>query len=424
MQSGLDLIMLFALQASMNPNSGICISVLIFAFSALFQQTAQAQVVESSSKGLYSWKHVVRKGESLHGLCQDFGISLIDLKNWNQLRINSVAEGDTINIPISPFDKMVDGACTAVQFYKCRINQTLPQISQITQIPILDIKKTNQRLGRSVEDQEYLMLPYIAPPQSLEKSENRRIAGIVSLGQFAANAWDGSKKLNYSINLRGSLRYAWEYDRWRNVLNVNTALGVRHELGRDMNKNLDQFDFLNQIQYRLQGSTSAFAIYAMQSQFFRTYFVRSNGDRVLISNFMSPAYTNFAVGLQFEGNSFNVEVGLYELKTTYVLDQHLYVDEFDEVYGVPYGANKFLEHGMSLRVNVYYYGGEKLIINGNMTMFSNTETIDFYLRNDLTYRISKKLRLSMLSQIQYDVDAAAHAIYRNEIQLGYSFIFR
>ncbi len=399
----------------------ILTSCLLAFFSLSF---AQAQMVNPASEGVQDWLHVLSDKESLHSLCQKFGIDPLTLKQYNSLQSNKLKQGDTLRIPISPFGKMEEGACQNLQFYKRRVNQSLDQISLITKVPVLKIKEINSLLGANFEIPELLLIPYVAPKVKIQKIEDRRVTGVVSMGHFAANSWDGSKKMNYSLNVRAAGRYGWEYKAWKNTLLSNFALGLRHEIGRQLNKNLDQFDFSNQIQCYLHNNTSAFVFVAAQSQFFKTHFFRSNGDRILSSNLMAPAYANFALGLKFEGNFFNVDVGLYELKTTYVLDQSLYADETDEVYGVPYGQQKLVEHGMSLRVSVYYYGGEKLSINGNVTMFSNTENVEFYLRNDLTYRISKRLRLSMLTQIQYDIDAAEHAIYRNEVVLGYSFLFR
>ncbi len=98
-------------------------------------------------------KHVVKKGETLFSVAHQYGITVDQLKSWNNIQANSLNVGQILMIhtnseasnapPLPPTTKFIQGNSDQTQVYKVKKGDYLSLIAQRYNMTVDELKKIN-----------------------------------------------------------------------------------------------------------------------------------------------------------------------------------------------------------------------------------------------------------------------------------------
>ncbi len=396
--------------------------LLITSFLFFFHLTKlNAQQIDTLS-GKTAWVHAINPKEQLPKIASYYGVSMAKIKQLNGLQGNYLEEGTDLKIPI----QAEKGAQKVGRFFlhKVKVGEQLHAIAGKYQTSVQEIKNSNisTLAGNRLTGGTYLLVPGIEVPKKQKNKNFKKINmnAFASVGLFAASTWDGSNDMHYTINGRYRLRRTHRKDPYRIMTTFNTMLGYRHDIGKYFFKNLDRVEIKNHIDWYVAPYIKPFLFTSVRTQYLDSYYFSSTGDKSLTSTFMAPGYSFFALGMSFSGDSYNIDLGLYELKSTYVLDQRLYAER-KSAFGVGKGEKAISEHGISLRVDVFYYKDEKIKFQSNVYAFATYGSFDLEVRNEFSVQLSKVIKVSIVTELLYDKDFADTMQYKAEVLTGFSF---
>ena len=235
-----------------------------------------------------------------------------------------------------------------------------------------------------------------------------KFSGITSLNlsQLSLINWaaggDNSLSGNLLINL--SAIYATEKTDWENKLTL--GFGLIKQGDDPTRKSDDQLDFASKLGLKASEKWFYTALLGFKTQFAQGYDNPGEADRLKISNFMSPGYLNFSLGMDYKPSDvFSLFLSPLSTKFTFVVDEDLSA------------AGSFgLDPGQTVRceLGVYIKMAFKKEILKNVTLDTKIDLFSNYLNNPqyidvnwdmlLTFKVNKYLSASLLTQLIYDYD--------------------
>lgn len=245
--------------------------------------------------------------------------------------------------------------------------------------------------------------------QDAEKSDTLwKYSGTTSLNlsQLSLTNWaaggDNSLSGNGLINL--SAIYATEKTEWENKLTL--GFGLIKQGDDPTRKSDDQIDLASKLGIKASDKWFYTGLLGFKTQFAQGYDNPGEVDRLKISNFMSPGYLNFSLGMDYKPSDvFSLFLSPLSSKFTFVLDEDLSA------------AGSFgLDPGQTARGEVggYMKMAFKKEILKNVTLDTKIDLFSNYLNNPqyidvnwdmlLTFTVNKYLSASLLTQLIYDYD--------------------
>ena len=245
--------------------------------------------------------------------------------------------------------------------------------------------------------------------QDAEKSDTLwKYSGTTSLNlsQLSLTNWaaggDNSLSGNALINL--SAIYATEKNEWENTLTV--GFGLIKQGDDPTRKSDDQIDFASKLGIKASDKWFYTGLLGFKTQFAQGYDNPGEDDRLKISNFMSPGYLNFSLGMDYKPSDvFSMFLSPLSTKFTFVLDEDLSA------------AGSFgLDQGQTARSELggYMKMAFKKEILKNVTLDTKIDLFTNYLNNPqyidinwdmlLTFKVNEFLSASLLTQLIYDYD--------------------
>lgn len=207
---------------------------------------------------------------------------------------------------------------------------------------------------------------------------------------------------------------------------INTRYGQTRIENDGTRKTDDRLSIRNRFQYDIGEEGSDFSLYSDIN--FRTQFAEGydygagpDGEDILISDFMAPAYFSQNAGLAYSpGEHFSFQAGL-GLRQTFVR-----VDELATVYGLDEGENVRNEAGFNLGASLEHNIATNLVISSSVETFTNLagpiSSTDVLISNELVGRINNLLNASVRLDLAYDDDFSNQWQVRQSLSLGLSFI--
>jgi len=245
-----------------------------------------------------------------------------------------------------------------------------------------------------------------------------RLGWVANLNGSQASYRNWSKGGINSLSVVGSSQFTSLYrkDAFSYGLRIRTNFGQSRFQDEGVRKTDDRISVRNQFLYDLGEDHVDFSIFAninFETQFAEgyNYGAGPEGEDVLISNFMAPAYLTQNAGLAYiPDESFSIQAGL-GLKQTIVSDTDL-----SPRYGLDEGDNFFNEAGFtfgimyeqSLMENVTYFGYVETFSNLNRSL----RRTDVNFSNRLVGRINDYLNMTFQFDLIYDDD------FSDEVQLS------
>ncbi|MEJ6951326.1 N-acetylmuramoyl-L-alanine amidase family protein [Natronospora cellulosivora (SeqCode)] len=98
----------------------------------------------------------VRGGDSLFSIAQRFGISLVELRQANNLWTDSIRIGQRLNIPVNDADYV---------FYRVQAGDTLSRIARTFNIALSEIRRANNIWNDNIEVGQELTIPQVMNQQ-------------------------------------------------------------------------------------------------------------------------------------------------------------------------------------------------------------------------------------------------------------------
>ena len=380
--------------------------LLIFSFLSL---TAQDSPL---------WTHKIQTKDQLHTIAQYYGVSVQSLKAVNELSSNKLDGLASLKIPLSVQHNFYKRFAENYVLHEIKEGDQLHKVAEKYKTSIELVRKINAPHLSGADIGDYMLVPNTIP---LHPAINKlTISAFLSFGFFSGTNWSGERSTNYNLRASINLQNIYKKNHFQIRTRFNSMLGYRHEIGDHLLKNLDRFELRNQFLYYIKPSFSPYISGAFRTQYLPTYLPLENGGKRLISDFMAPGISKASIGFLMSNDVLDVNFGLYELKTLYVLEEKMY-EERAIVFGVPKGDRKAHLHGMSLNADLNVYENQKLNYQASLFAFANLDIFSIEFRGEANYRLTKQIKLSFIGEVFYDKFIEADLQYRTELLLSVGF---
>lgn len=251
------------------------------------------------------------------------------------------------------------------------------------------------------------------------------VAGLNG-SQASYSNWAQGGSNNISVSGNSNLNAKFRDQRFSYTFTLDTRYGQSKIQGEGTRKTDDLLALRNRFLYDIGDENSEFSLFGNLN--FRTQFDEGyrfgagpDGEDVLISNFLSPAYISENVGLAYSpGEHFSFEAGV-GMRQTIVKDE-----ELAPLYGLDEGTQFRNEAGINLGADYNQEIASNLILSSRIETFTNVNkaitSTDFYFSNQVTGKINNLLNASVRLDLAYDDDFSNELQVMQVISVGLSFI--
>lgn len=232
----------------------------------------------------------------------------------------------------------------------------------------------------------------------------------INFSQVSLSNWSGGGQS--SISLGSILNLHANYDKGKNLWNnkFQAAYGLIRQ-GKEKEQPIRKSDdlLILETQYGRRFSTNWFAstLVNFRTQFYKGEELREQADgsnkAFLVSEFMSPAYLQAALGFTFKKTKVLIfTLSPFTSKNTIVLNDHL-----NALFDVPEGKNIRAELGTSFNGNFKKELLKNVKLETNLNLFSSYKTlknVDVNWTMNLVMKVNKFITSSVTTQLIYDDD--------------------
>ena len=267
----------------------------------------------------------------------------------------------------------------------------------------------------------------VAIPDTLQGRLTTWVVGVNG-SQASYSNWSQGGVNNIAATGTSTLNIAYKQDRFAYGFLLNTRYGKTKIEGEDSRKIDDLLFIKNRFLYDLGEEGSDFKVFAnirFRTQFDRgfNYGAGSEGENVLISNFMAPAYFNQEAGLAYiPSDNFTFEAGL-GLQQLFVRDENLAT-----TYGLDEGDRFRNEAGFILGSSLKVDLATNISLASSITTFTTfgkaISSTDVYFSNKLTGQINNFMNASLSLDLVYNDDFSSEIQVAQVLSLGISFALR
>ena len=223
---------------------------------------------------------------------------------------------------------------------------------------------------------------------------------LVNWAAGGSSSISGLSQLNVFANKRKG-RWAWDNS-------LILAYGLLNEEGKRSRKTDDRLELNSRLGYEMSGPWYASALFQFRTQFAEGF--DADVDSLKISNFMSPGYILFGLGLDYKpSDRFSFYISPLMTKTTFVTDQDLYYGDPDlKLYGVGAGENSLFQFGAYANIFFTTPLAENITFLTRADFFSNyldnPENIDINWETLWTFKVNEWFAATITTMLIYDDD--------------------
>jgi len=228
----------------------------------------------------------------------------------------------------------------------------------------------------------------------------------LNLSQLSLTNWaaggDNSISGNALVNL--SANYAKENTSWENKIAL--GFGLIKQGNDPTRKSDDQIDLASKLGLKASEKWFYTGLLGFKTQFAQGYDRPGDVDRAKISNFMSPGYLSFSLGMDYKPSEiFSLFLSPLSSKFTFVLDDDL---SAAGSFGVDPGKTSRAEIGAYIKMAFKKEILKNVTLDTKIDLFSNylnnPQYIDVNWDMLLTFKVNDYLAASLLTQLIYDYD--------------------
>ena len=254
----------------------------------------------------------------------------------------------------------------------------------------------------------FLIISGIYAQESTEADTLWKFSGTTSLNlsQLSLTNWaaggDNSLSGNALINLAAN--YAKDNTSWENALKL--GFGLIKQGSDPTRKSDDQIDLASKLGLKASDKWFYTGLLGFKTQFAQGYDNPGEVDRLKISNFMSPGYLNFSLGMDYKPSvAFSLLLAPISSKFTFVLDVDL---SAAGSFGLDPGQSARGEFGAYIKMAFKKEILKNVLLDTKVDLFSNyldnPQHVDVNWDLLLTFTINEYLSASLLTQLIYDYD--------------------
>ncbi|CAN5167946.1 DUF3078 domain-containing protein [soil metagenome] len=244
--------------------------------------------------------------------------------------------------------------------------------------------------------------------------------------QASYSNWSQGGVNNIAATGSSTFRAYYRENRYSCGFLINTRYGQTRFEDDGSRKTDDRLSIRNRFQYDLGEEGSDFSLYADVN--FRTQFAEGydygagpDGEDILISNFLAPAYFSQNAGLAYSpGEQFSFQAGI-GLRQTIVREPELVT-----LYGLEEGETVRNEAGVNLGASYEHTISTNLVLSSTLETFTNVggplTSTDINFSNEIVGRINNLMNASVRLDLVYDDDFSNEIQMRQSLSLGISFI--
>ena len=228
----------------------------------------------------------------------------------------------------------------------------------------------------------------------------------LNLSQLSLTNWaaggDNSLSGNALINLAAN--YAKDKTSWENSLTL--GFGLIKQGDDPTRKSDDQIDLASKLGLKASDKWFYTGLLGFKTQFAKGYDNPGDANRLKISNFMSPGYLNFSLGMDYKPSEvFSLFLSPIASKFTFVLDDEL---SAAGSFGLDPGQTARAELGAYIKMAFKKEILKNVTLDTKVDFFSNyldhPQYVDINWDLLLTFTINEYLSASLLTQLIYDYD--------------------
>ncbi|HMA61715.1 MAG TPA: DUF3078 domain-containing protein [bacterium] len=267
----------------------------------------------------------------------------------------------------------------------------------------------------------FLLIPVIIFTQTTEledklKQKKKDIpmglnrGGVITtnLSQTSLNNWasggNNSLAINGIVNL--FLNYRKEKSIWNNTADIGYGL-LKQGKDADFIKTDDRLELNSKYGYRAHENWYYSGMMNFVTQMAKGFDYENDTSK--ISAPFAPAYLTGAIGMDYQQNdTYSIFLSPLTTKMTFVIDDEL--SEQGE-FGVEKGSKFRMEIGGYLKTNLRKEILKNVIINSNLSLFSN------YIDNPQNIDIDWKILLTMKVNQYISTNITTHMIYDDDITI-------
>lgn len=227
----------------------------------------------------------------------------------------------------------------------------------------------------------------------------------INFSQMSFTNWAGGGQNSYAFNGLLNIGVNYNKDRlsWENSLDL--GYGVIQQEGEQLKKSDDKIDLSSKLGYMAREHWFYTGILSFKSQFDKGYNY-AESPRVMISDFLAPAYLLYSVGMDYKPNDvLSVYASVVTGKTTIVRNQEL-ADK--GAFGVEEGENQRTELGGYVKINYSQEVIKNVKLKSKLDLFSNyldrPEHIDVGWEVLVNMKINEFLSANINTNLLYDHD--------------------
>lgn len=244
--------------------------------------------------------------------------------------------------------------------------------------------------------------------------------------QASYSNWSQGGVNNIAATGNSTFRAYYRENRYSYGFLINTRYGQTRFEDEGTRKTDDRLSIRNRFQYELGEEDSDFSLYTDIN--FRTQFARGydygagpDGEDILISSFLAPAYFSQNAGLAYSpGEQFSFQAGI-GLRQTIVREPELVT-----LYGLAEGETVRNEAGVNLGASYEHSISTNLVLSSSLETFTNVgshlTSTDIYFSNEVVGRINDLLNASIRLDLAYDDDFSNEIQIHQSLSIGLSFI--
>ncbi len=228
----------------------------------------------------------------------------------------------------------------------------------------------------------------------------------VTIAQSSFQHWVAGGEDALAINglSKIHLNYKEKNKSWTNSLYLGYGLMKQQE--QPFKKTDDKIEFNSQFGVKAFDKFYYTVLFNFKTQFTPGYNYVNDTTKIKTSNFMSPGYFVFSIGLDYkQSKALQVYFSPVSGKVTVVTDPDLYPQG---VYGLDPGKKVRYEFGAYAKINYKQEVLKNVNVSANLDLYSNylhnPQNIDVNFTGFLAYKITNFLTFNFQTQAIYDDD--------------------
>lgn len=248
---------------------------------------------------------------------------------------------------------------------------------------------------------------------------NGRFAFIFNQSSFSNWASGGENTIAGNININYDFNYKKNNVNWDS--RIITGYGLSHINDKGYRKTNDRFE-LNSL---LGIKTTTYWFFSFITNFKTQYtkgFDYSKDPKVLVSEFMSPAYITFGPGMLWK-KSDNLSLNIAPSTARYTLVN----DFFSGKFGVEEGKNTAFSLGFNLSGYYKFNVMENIEMENILTMYSdylaNVGNVDVDYQTNIRFKVNNYIKMQMTFHTIMDDNASSRIQFRQLFGLGVNYNF-